>query len=162
MVLYAQDLQLHSQSDLVVAPVSVTNRKGASVEGLSGADLILYDNNVPRAIHVDDVFVPVSLVLVVQATGSALPVLEKLRKEASLLEPLIAGDEGDAALIAFASEIKVLNDFTPTSTPSRSRCAIWTSWVGRKRQRCGLAGIAAFRNAASRAPAGHSVDCREA
>jgi VWFA-related protein len=111
-LLRAQDLQLHSRSDLVVAPVSVTDHKGAPAEGLSGADLILYDNNVPRAIHVDDVFVPISLVLVVQATVSAQPVLEKLRKEASLLEPLIAGDEGDAALIAFASEFKILNDFT--------------------------------------------------
>jgi VWFA-related protein len=111
-VLDSQDLQLHSRSDLVVAPVSVTDRKGGPVEGLSGEDLVLYDNNVPRAIHMDDVFVPISLVLVVQATGSALPVLEKLRKEASLLEPLIAGDEGDVALVAFSNEIKVLNDFT--------------------------------------------------
>jgi hypothetical protein len=71
-VLCAQDLTLHSRSDLVIAPVSVTGRNGAPVEGLSADDLILYDNNVPRAIHVDDVFVPVSLVLAVQATAIAL------------------------------------------------------------------------------------------
>ncbi len=111
-VLCAQDLTLHSRSELVVAPVSVSDRKGTPVAGLSGDDLILYDNNVPRAIHVDDVFVPVSLVLVVQATANAPFVLDKLRKEASLMEPLIAGDRGDAALIAFSADVKVLNGFT--------------------------------------------------
>jgi hypothetical protein len=111
-VLWAQDVRLHSQSNLVVAPVSVTDRKGARVEGLADSDLILYDNNVPRAIHVDDVFVPISLALVVQATANAPYVLDKLRKEASLMEPLIAGDRGDAALVAFADEVKVLNGFT--------------------------------------------------
>jgi VWFA-related protein len=108
----AQDLTLHSQSELVVTPAAIADRHGAPVEGLSGDDLVLYDNNVPRAIHVDDVSEPISLVLVVQSTVSAHPVLEKLRKEASLFEPLIAGDRGEMALVTFAQEVKVRNAFT--------------------------------------------------
>ena len=108
---HVQDLRLHSQSELVVTPAAITDRHGARVEGLTADDLILYDNNVPRAIHVDDEFMPISLVLVVQATATAHPILEKLRKEVSLLEPLIAGDLGDAALVAFASDVTVLNPF---------------------------------------------------
>ena len=117
----AQDVRLHSQSELVVTPAAVTDRQGARVEGLSGSDLVLYDNNVPRAIHVDDVSVPISLVLVVQATTSAHAVLEKLRKEASLLEPLITGDRGDAALVAFARDVKVLNPFLERALRTRGQ-----------------------------------------
>ena len=111
-IISAQDLTLHSQSELVLTPAAVTDRHGATVEGLSAEDLTLYDNNVPRSIHLEDVFEPVSLVLVVQSTVSAHPVLEKLRKEASLFEPLIAGDRGEIALVSFAQDVKTVNPFT--------------------------------------------------
>jgi VWFA-related protein len=111
-VVFAQDLTLHSRSELVVAPVSVTDRHGSPIEGLSENDLTLYDNDLPRAIHLDDVLVPISLVLVVQASANAPYVLDKLRKEASLLQPMIAGDRGEAAVVAFANNVKVINSFT--------------------------------------------------
>jgi VWFA-related protein len=112
----AQEVTLHSRSELVVTPASVVDRKGGRVEGLEAGDLILYDNNVPRAIHVDDEFVPISLVLVVQSTATAQPVLEKLRKEASLIEPILTGDRGEAAIVTFDAEVRVVNDFTADFT----------------------------------------------
>src|SRR5258708_2895132 len=86
-----QELTLHSKSELVVTPATVLDKKGARVEGLEAADLVLYDNNVPRNLHIDDVFVPISLVIAVQTTATAQPILEKLRKEASLIEPILTG-----------------------------------------------------------------------
>lgn len=110
--LLAQELTIHSRSDLVIAPVSVTDHHHASVEGLTAGDFVLYDNDAPRPIQMDDVFAPISLVVVVQASANAPYVLDKLRKEASLLQPLIAGDRGEAALIAFAGQVKLLSSFT--------------------------------------------------
>lgn len=110
--LFAQEVTIHSRSDLVIVPVSVTDHRHASVEGLTAGDLVLYDNDAPRPIRMDDVFAPISLVVVVQASANAPYVIDKLRKEASLLQPLIAGDRGEAALIAFASQVKLLNPFT--------------------------------------------------
>jgi VWFA-related protein len=110
--LFGQELTIHSRADLVVVPVSVTTRNHTGIEGLTAGDLILYDNDAPRMIHMDDVSAPISLAVVVQASGNAPYVLDKLRKEASLLQPLIAGDRGEAALIVFAGDVKVLKSFT--------------------------------------------------
>jgi VWFA-related protein len=112
LVACAQELTLHSKSELVVAPASVADKRGARVEGLDAGDLILYDNNVAREIHVDDEFVPISLVLVVQSTATAQPILEKLRKEASLIEPILTGDRGEVAIVTFAGTPRVANVFT--------------------------------------------------
>jgi len=49
---------------------------------------------------------------VVQATATAQPVLEKLRKEASLIEPILTGDRGEAAILSFAEQPQLVNDFT--------------------------------------------------
>ena len=108
----AQELTLHSRSELVVTPATIVDKKGARIEGLGASDLVLYDNNVARQIHVDDDPVPISLALIVQTTASAQPVLEKLRKEASLLEPVLTGDRGEVAVITFNAEPRLADDFT--------------------------------------------------
>ena len=45
--------QFKSTVPLVVAPTSVTGSKGHYVDELTPDDLILYDNNVPQAIHME-------------------------------------------------------------------------------------------------------------
>jgi VWFA-related protein len=67
---------------------------------------------VPRKIHVEEEFLPVSLVVAVQATHSAWEVLNKLHLETSLFGPLITGDRGEAAVIGFAEHVLVLQEFT--------------------------------------------------
>src|SRR5687767_13302428 len=108
----AQQPTLRTTSRLVVAPVSVTDKQGRPVEALSTADLVVYDNDVAVRAQVEDVSQPLSLAIVVQATGSAQSALDKLRKEVSLLGPLLIGDRGEAAVVAFADEVRVLQDFT--------------------------------------------------
>jgi VWFA-related protein len=67
---------------------------------------------VPVQAQVEENFQPLSLAIVIQATTSAQSVLDKLRKETSLLGPLLIGDRGEAAVIAFANEVRVLQNFT--------------------------------------------------
>ena len=98
---------------LVVAPTVVTDRQGGFIRGLTEENLILYDNNVPVKIHLDDVALPISLVFVIQTTASAHDVLEKLRKETLLVEPLLTGRGGDAAVMAFADGAHTMQPFTP-------------------------------------------------
>jgi VWFA-related protein len=96
----------------VVAPISVTDTQGNLVEGLTTADLVVYDNDVAVRAQVEDLLQPLSMVVVIQATGSAQSALDKLRKETSLLGPLLIGDRGEAAVVAFANEVRVLQEFT--------------------------------------------------
>jgi VWFA-related protein len=109
----APDIPLRSNVQLVVAPTVVTDRQGRFIRGLTEENLTLYDNNVPVKLHLDDVSLPISLVVAIQTTASARDVLEKLRKELSLVEPLLTGQGGDAAVIAFADSVHTMQPFTP-------------------------------------------------
>ena len=107
-----QEISLRSTSNLVVAPISVTDKEGKPVRGLEVQNLVVYDDSVPLRIRLEESVQPLSLAIVIQATQSSQIVLDKLRKEASLIGPLLTGDRGEAAVIAFADEVKVLQEFT--------------------------------------------------
>ncbi|MDP9171031.1 MAG: hypothetical protein M3N54_10475, partial [Acidobacteriota bacterium] len=90
----AQETVLRSKSELVLVPVSIVDKSGHSVRDLFEDDLVLYDNNVVRHIQMEDVALPISLAIVVQTTPAAQIVLNKLRKETSLIGPMLTGDKG--------------------------------------------------------------------
>jgi VWFA-related protein len=104
--------QFKSTVPLVVAPTTVTDRKGHYIDGLTAEDLILYDNNVPQAIQMDWMPLPISLVVVVQTSANSLPVIDKLGRTGILLTQLLAAEAGETAVISFSDEVKVHQEFT--------------------------------------------------
>lgn len=112
----AQEPSFHSQSREVLVPVTVTNRKGGFVDGLSPADFELLDNGILQRISSVDTFgtgvAPISLVIAVQSAGISAPALVKIRHIGSMIVPLITGDRGAVAVLAFDSELHLLQDFT--------------------------------------------------
>ena len=110
--LLAQEIGLRSTSKLVVAPVSITDKQGKPVRGLTSSDLVVLDNNVPAKIQIEEVIAPISLAIVVEASTISQPALDKLRKEASMFGPVILGEKGEAAVIAFANEVRTVQSFT--------------------------------------------------
>ena len=111
-VVLAQDATVRSTARLVVAPLSVTGRSGRPVEGLRGRDVVVFDNDVPVQSQLEESIQPLSLVIVAQATATAQPALDKLRKEVSLIGPLILGDRGESAVVAFGAEVRIVQEFT--------------------------------------------------
>ena len=109
----AQETVLRSHSELVLVPVSISDGKGHAVRDLAEEDLVLYDNNVAREIRMEDVSLPLSLAIVVQTSPAAQIILNKLRKETGLLGPMLTGSQGEAAVIAFGREVKVMQAFSP-------------------------------------------------
>lgn len=97
---------------LVIAPTTVTDSKGRFVDGLTPADLVLYDNNVPQPIHLDWSAYPISLVVAVQTSANSGAALAKLGASGILLSDLVAADKGETAVISFSDEVKVRRDFT--------------------------------------------------
>jgi hypothetical protein len=79
----------------VVAPTSVKDRDGNAIEGLDVKDFILRDNGKVQDLKLDQAYVPVSLVLVVQRSASTEKVLPTVMKIGSMLEPLIIGERGE-------------------------------------------------------------------
>ncbi len=104
--------QFKSTVPLVVAPTTVTDSKGHYVDGLTPADLVLYDNNVPQAIQMDWMTYPIDLVVAVQTSANSGAVIDKLGGAGILLTQLLAADAGETALITFSDEVKVHQDFT--------------------------------------------------
>lgn len=107
---------------LVLVPVTVTDRKGALMDGLTEDDFIVADDGVRQRIHLDTsdtVLAPVSLVVAVQCSGISAAVLAKINRVGGMIQPLVAGDRGRAAVIAFDDEVRVMQDFTGDQTKIR-------------------------------------------
>jgi VWFA-related protein len=104
--------QFRSTVPLVVAPTTVTDSKGRYVDGLTTADLILYDNNVPQAIQMDWMTYPIDLVVAVETGSNAGAVVDKLGGSGILFTQLLAADAGETAVISFSDEVKLHQGFT--------------------------------------------------
>jgi VWFA-related protein len=107
--------QFRTTSTLVLAPTTVTDPSGKFIDGLQPANLILYDNNVPQPIQVEEAFNPLSLIVAIQTSANSVANMDKLGDTGILLTQLVAGDRGQTSLIAFDDNIRVLSDFTASS-----------------------------------------------
>jgi VWFA-related protein len=104
--------QFKSTATLVIAPTTVTDSKGKSIDAVEPADLILYDNGVRQAVQVDESFNPISLVVAIQTSANSAAILDKLSTSGILFTGLLAGDRGETALVTFADEVRTLRNFT--------------------------------------------------
>ncbi len=98
--------------NVVAAPVTVTDGEGAYVTNLKPSDFRLYDNARPQDISVDISYVPISLVVAVQANAETEAILPRIRKVASLLQGMVVGEQGEVAILSFDHRIQTLQDFT--------------------------------------------------
>ena len=107
--------QFKSTVPLVVSPVTVTDRSGRFIDGLTAKDLALYDNNVPQPVQLDIAIHPISLVVAVEANSASIAVLDKLGRSGSLFTDLLSGNAGETALVTFSDRVAVAQDFTDDS-----------------------------------------------
>ncbi len=104
--------QFKSTVPLVVAPTTITDSKGHFVDGLTAADLILYDDNVPQKTQMDWMTYPIDLVVAVQTSANSGAVIDKLGGSGILFSQLLAADAGETAVLSFSDEVRVHRDFT--------------------------------------------------
>jgi VWFA-related protein len=111
-VLAAQEPTIRTTVPLVVAPTTVSDAAGKHIDGLTAADFLLFDNGKQREIQVDVSYLPISLVIAIQTSGISGPALAKIRRIGSMVEPLLVGERGDAAILTYGDEVRKLQDFT--------------------------------------------------
>lgn len=108
---------------LVLAPVTVTDKKGNFIDGLKVEDFRLTDEGVPQQVRMDTsdtVLAPISLLVLIQASGISTPVLARTEQVGGMIKPLVIGERGQAAVIEFDDEIRVRTDFTADSSVIRT------------------------------------------
>ncbi len=113
--LAAQDSRFDVRSRLVLVPVTVVDSNGHSVDGLEASDFLLLDNRHERKVTVDTIatgVAPIALVIAVQSSGISIPVLEKVRKIGAMIQPLVTGERGCAALVSFVETVAWLQECT--------------------------------------------------
>lgn len=122
----AQQATITTQVPLVLAPATVTDRKGKLIDGLKVEDFVVTDEGVRQNVSLDTsdtVVSPVALVIAVQSSGISQPVLAKVRQVGGMIHPLVVGQRGEAALIAYDAEVRVLESFTTNPDTMRASLA---------------------------------------
>jgi len=108
----APELTIKETVTNIIAPTLVTDRAGNIIDGLQPHQFRLFDNNKEQNIHVDVAFQPISLVVAIEASSRVDgPILNQIKHLGTLL-PLVSGDHGEVAILAFDSRLRVMQDFT--------------------------------------------------
>lgn len=98
---------------LVNTPVTVTNPQGQLVNTLEKTDFQVTDNGTPQAItHFALGGDPVALVVVVETSERISALLPQIRKTGILLSQTVMGPSGEAAVIGYDDDVKVLQNFS--------------------------------------------------
>lgn len=119
----AQDKPTFTQEvRIVMTPVTVTDRGGNVINGLTLRDFRLTDNGKPQKITEDIAVHPISMVIAVQANIEVEKMLPAIQKLGSAIQAQILGDDGEAAVLEFDHRIQTLSDFT--SDPDKLSMAL--------------------------------------
>ena len=113
--LSAQETTFRATVPVVQVPVTITDSRGKLVDGLDAADFDVTDNG--RAVRfqldtADAVNVPLALVVVVQTNDLSAAALLKIKKVGAMVQPLITGERGAAAVLAVDETVTVTQEFT--------------------------------------------------
>ncbi|MES1257472.1 MAG: VWA domain-containing protein, partial [Acidobacteriota bacterium] len=114
----AQERPFRTEIRVVQVPVSVTDAQGRNVDGLKARDFLVLDDGAPQAIELDTFgtgVAPISLVIAIQASGVSTPAMVKIRRIGGMIQPLVIGHRGEAAVLTFDNQIKWRQDFTSES-----------------------------------------------
>jgi VWFA-related protein len=99
-------------TNIVIAPTTVLDKHGDYVNGLQLQDFQLFDNNKLQKITADVHDEPLSLVIAVQKSSNLNEILPKIQRIGSMLNDLIAGADGETAVLAFDHRIVHAQEFT--------------------------------------------------
>jgi VWFA-related protein len=104
-----------AQAKVVQVPVIVIGKDGRNVDDLTAGDFRVLDNGVPQQVTMDDFIsglAPISVAIAIQSSGTSRLALAKIRQVGSMIQPLVTGTKGKAAVVTFDKEITWLQDFT--------------------------------------------------
>ena len=111
----AQEPTFRTSAPVVLVPVTVVDRNNKFVDGLKPEDFVLTSDGKVRQFHMDtaeSVSAPLAIVIAVQTNDLSQATNLKVRKVGSLIQPLLTGDRGRAAVVGYGDTPVLLADFT--------------------------------------------------
>ena len=117
----AQDTVIRTTVPLILVPVTVTDRQGKTIDGLTESDFEVLDNGQPIKHSLEVTIQPIALVVAVQTSAIAGPALAKVQKIGAMFEPLVVGERGVAAIVTYSDRIQVWQDFTGSTNKFTER-----------------------------------------
>jgi VWFA-related protein len=111
----AQEPTFRTSTPVVLVPVTVTGRGNKFVEGLQPGDFKLMADGKTQEFRLDvaeSVSAPLAIVFLVQINDSSEATNQKVRKVGGMIQPLITGNRGRAAVVGFGEHPVILSDFT--------------------------------------------------
>ena len=111
-LLCAQDATITVPVRLVAAPTTVTAPSGKFINDLQLRDFTLDDNGQRQSLYQEFRNQPISLVVAVQANRAMQPVKQNIGRIGSVIDTLIVGQGGEAAVVAFDNSIRTVEVFT--------------------------------------------------
>jgi VWFA-related protein len=110
------EFKLGTTVNVVVAPTTVRDRNGDFVNGLQLQDFQLFDNNRLQKVNADVRDEPLSLVVAVQRSSNLTDFLPKIQNIGPMLSQLVAGQNGEIAIVGFDHRMLTMQDFTTEGT----------------------------------------------
>jgi VWFA-related protein len=95
--------------------VTVTDAKGRTIDGLEAKDFVVLDDGRPQKATVDTMatgVAPIALVVAIQASGISKAVLEKVHNIGAMIQPLVTGERGCAAVVSFSQRLVWIQECT--------------------------------------------------
>jgi VWFA-related protein len=107
----AQEPSFRVPSRLVTAPTLVFSSDDRLIFGLERNDFRVFDNGRAQRAALDTEAAPISLVLAVQANQDVRHYLRFIAKVGSAVEALLVGANGEAAVITYGADVRVIKPF---------------------------------------------------
>ena len=108
-----QQYSFSVEIEVVTVPVTVTDASGEFITDLDLNDFTIVDNGVPQKIESFELSQePLSLAILVETSSRIQSLLPEVRSAGILFTQLILGESGDAAVLTFDRDVKLLQDFT--------------------------------------------------
>lgn len=110
----AQQPTFRTQSNAVLVPALVKNKKGEIIYGLQAKDFIIEDDGMEQPIHLDEEpeSAPISLVVAIQVGAAAAAELPRIRTLGTMLDPILSQGRNRCAIVTFDSVVELVQDFT--------------------------------------------------
>lgn len=103
---------IRANVSVVIAPTTVRDKSGDFLNDLKLEDFELYDNNELQKIEADIQHEPLSLLVAVQRSADLDNALPKIQRIGPMLNDLVAGEDGEVAVLGFDHRIQVEQEFT--------------------------------------------------